>query len=245
MIKGLRKITTLLVVFAVLFTFRIALLQLTGCGFSSSFLMKVSLYPISGSASQYSDTRFNLDLASNAYKDTNSDILQSKANVEDQKLDESLELLRNTSFGASIAKNLDKSGVKIVFGKPKTAGAAAVFVPNFIGNSGSIIVSERLKDEEISVITAILAHEGTHAKMNSLLGYNSVEQEYKCYVAQAEVWEEVKSSLSVSLGEYEAEIGESSPENDYAEEIKKMGKDKAFEQIWQDYNQIGIDLPLN
>ena len=155
-----------------------------------------------------------------------------------------MELLRNTSFGASIAKKLDASGIKIVFGKPKTTGAAAVFVPNFIGNSGTIIISERLKDEETSVIVAILAHEGTHAKMNSLFGYDSVEQEYKCYIAQAKVWEEAKSSLSVSLWGYEAEIGESSPENDYAEDIKKMDKDQAFKQIWEDYNQIGIDLPL-
>ncbi len=243
--KGLRKATTLLVVFAVLFVFRVALLQLAGSGFNSSLLMQVSLYPVSANAAQYSDTRFNMDLASNAYKDTNSDMLQSKANIEGQKLDESVELLRNTSSGDSIAKVLDKSGIKIVFGEPKTNGAAAVFVPNFIGNSGTIIVSERLQDEETSVIAAILAHEGTHAKMNSLLGYDSVEQEYKCYVAQAEVWEEVKSSLSVSLGGYEAEIGESSPENDYAEEIKKMSKGQAFIQIWEDYNQIGIDLPLN
>ena len=242
--KGLRKLVTIIIVLAVLFVFRIAWIELSELGISSSLLMQTGINQVSTDLDKRANSQFSLDLQSNQYRNGKQGVLQTKANVENQKLDESLSLLRNTAPGIDIAKNLDKAQIKIIFGQPKTAGAAAVFVPNFIGNSGKIIVSDRLRDEEPSVVAAILAHEAMHAKMNTPLGYNSVQQEYRCYVAQAKVWEDVRPALSLNVAGIESEIADSSPENDYAIEIKEMSKIKAFQQIWKDYKQIGIDLPL-
>ena len=240
--KGLRKLTTIMAVLAVFFVMRIVWSEVSELGLSSSLLMQGSFGLASQGSNAKAKDRFGLGLPANRYSNPKEEAFQTKASVEGGKLDESLEVLRSTSSGKRIAEHLDKVRVKITFGQPKTAGAAAVFVPNLLGTSGKIIVSERLKDEETSVIAAILAHEGTHARMNSLLGYDSVEQEYRCYMAQARVWEEGRAALDLGVGNFE--IAEVSPENDYALDISKMSKSEAFQQIWKDYNQIGIDLPM-
>jgi hypothetical protein len=241
--KGLRKLTTIMAVFAVLFAMRVVWFEVSELGLGSSLLMQGSFRIASPDSGTKVSDRFGLGLLANRYSNQEEDVFQTKADVENKKLDEGLELLRNTSSGRNIAEHLDKVRVKITFGQPKTSGAAAVFVPNFLGTSGKIIVSERLRDEETPVVAAILAHEGTHARMNSILGYDSVEQEYRCYMAQARVWKEARSALNLNLGKFQTEIAEASPENDYALEISGMKRSKAFQQIWKDYKQIGIDLP--
>lgn len=241
---GLRKVATVIVVFAVLFVFRTTWSHSSMLGLISSPLMQAKIYAASYSEGNYSGRHLGLGLISSKDRSVEKSVLQGKAEVQDEKLDESLELLRKASYGNEIANYLDEGQVKIGFGKPKTPGAAAVFVSNFIGSSGSIVISERLEGEPASVIAAILAHEGMHAKVSSALDYDSVQQEYECYVAQAKVWEEARAALTISAGEYETEIAEFNAENEYAVEIMNMNKAEAFKQIRKDYKQIGIDLPL-
>ena len=242
--NGLRKMTTMAIVFAVLFLLRTGWAESSKLGLASSSLMKASFY------SSYKDARRHLAsdnptpfLSLSEESIFGRDVLKTKANIKDEKLSESFRLLRGTSSGKTIAEYIDKKGVKVTFGRPKTPGAAAVFIPNFLGNSGSIILSERLKDAEPPVIAAILAHEGTHAKKDWVFGYDSVEQEYQSYVAQAKVWEELGSKNLT--GDFAGAITAPSPENEYAAEIMAMEKDEAYNQIQSDYQQIGIDLPIN
>lgn len=242
--RRLRKIATLAMIFALLYVLRTAWSESSKLGLTSSPLMQASAYSTSGGRSRVSGNHLTLDLEPQKNKKVVQELLQTKADVEDQKLDESLDLLRNSTYGKAIAAYVDKSHVKITFGQPETPGAAAVFVPSFLGSGGRIIVSERMRDEEPSVIAAILAHEGTHAKTDSIIDYDSVTQEYDCYMVQAKVWEETRSTMNITAGGFETQVSELNPENDYAVEIMKMDKGKAFKQIWKDYKQIGIDLPL-
>lgn len=241
----LRRLTTLAILIAVFFGFRLGWQECLKLGLTTSPLMQANVYSTPVDHSNYEDKNYSLGLVADEDIALRNNVVQSKAYIEDEKLGECLELLRSTPSGKSIADNLDENQVKITFGTPKTPGAAAVYVPSFLGNSGTIIVSERLREAQPSVICAILAHEGTHAEMGSIFNENSVEQEYKCYIAQAKVWDETRVVLSVSVGKFEAELGEPSPENDYALDIMNMEKDEAYDQIRKDYKQIGIDLPMN
>ncbi|MBM3127944.1 MAG: hypothetical protein FJ009_04820 [Chloroflexi bacterium] len=121
-------------------------------------------------------------------------------------LDQALAELEKIETGRSIVQAIRARGTQVRFGEA-TEGAIAHFDPR----ANEIVISETLRDATPSVLSAHLAHEGTHVKWSRS---DSIDQEYHAFSAQAEVWNRLKASHTdeqcdwvswmISLGERDA-----------------------------------------
>ena len=239
--KGLRKITAIVILLVVFFLFRLVWDQSSSLSRPYNFLSRINCRADKAVAGYRRS--FSLDLGAREDADVSDALATRKADVDDEILEQSLEILRSTPTGNAIAEDIDQKQIKIVFGNTRIEGANAIFVPQYFFGSSQIIVARQLKKEHAVVIAAVLAHEGTHAQMNSFLEPNSVEQEYKSYLAQAKVWQEASSKLSTSAQRRVGSSYDLSYENNYALEIAQVNKTDAFKRIEEDYHDVGIDLP--
>jgi len=174
---------------------------------------------------------------------TDLDYRWLRETIKDEKLRESFNILRGSETGREIAETIQKSRIRIMFGKTRIAFAAAEYraaIP-FI-KSGTIVISNGYSEAPTTVLAAIIAHEGRHAQLDSFFEDNSVFQEYQCYQAQAKVWLEVRRGLRLQAGDKLVEISETNPDCDYAVSLMKKNKFEALQLIRKDFQRIGIDL---
>jgi hypothetical protein len=103
-----------------------------------------------------------------------------------QKLQNGLAALEGARAGYSIAAAIREHGTTVRFGQ-SGENTLACFDPV----SNEIVVNEALRDASLNVVVQHLAHEGTHVQWNRP---NSIDQEYRAFEAEAEVWDELKGS---------------------------------------------------
>ncbi len=242
--KQLRKITGILAILVVFLLFRAIRDQSAGLTDPFNFLSRTDRLSSSTASGFRSRRSLSFNLDREADSELNNALLLAKTDVQDAKLRQSIAMLRNAQAGNPIAKDLDKKRIRVTFGDTNTDGANAVYIPGFLISNGRIIINRDLKNQSPVVIAAILAHEGTHAQLISFLRPNSVEQEYRCYLAQARVWKETRAQLKMSEQEnLEDSTYKPNFENAYALEIAQMDRKNAFSRIQKDYQQVGINLP--
>ncbi|MEW6189706.1 MAG: hypothetical protein AB1466_06360 [Actinomycetota bacterium] len=177
---------------------------------------------------------------------TDLDYRWVRETIKDGKLRESFNALKGSRTGREIAEIIQKRKIRIIFGKPKIAFAAAEYrsaIP-FV-TTGTIVISNSYREAPTTVLAAIIAHEGKHVQLDSFFEDDSVSQEYQCYQAQAKVWLEVRRGLKFQVGDKLVEISETNPDCDYAVSLMKKNKSEAFELIRKDFQRIGIDLPYD
>jgi hypothetical protein len=122
------------------------------------------------------------------------------------KLRDSHKRLERTDTGKPIADSIKAHGTTTRFGKIES-NAIAQFEP---GNN-RITIHDSQRDSSPEVISAHLAHEGTHVQWDRP---DSIDQEYHAFKNQADVWNEVKGGQSddqcdqvsnmIALGEADA-----------------------------------------
>jgi hypothetical protein len=109
-------------------------------------------------------------------------------NAETSALQQALARLEGTEAGRPVAEAIRERGTAVRFGETER-GAIAQFDPR----ANEIVISQPVRDASPSVLSAHLAHEGTHVKWNRA---DSIDQEYHAFSAQAEVWNQLKGSES-------------------------------------------------
>ncbi|MEK7849820.1 MAG: hypothetical protein AAB213_03250 [Candidatus Omnitrophota bacterium] len=144
-----------------------------------------------------------------------------------QKSAAAFQALAVSTNGLEVSGKISLYNVNIGFGSG-VSGALAWYVPYF--NTITINLEEFEKSE--SVQASLLAHEGTHAWWNYDMTqgqpergtntYNSIDQEYNCFVNSANVWNEIKGP-------------ETDPDMDGWASIMAFGEAQAKEYIRQVY----------
>jgi hypothetical protein len=127
-----------------------------------------------------------------------------------QKLIDGLARLDGTAGGRIAAQAIRQYGTTMRVDQ-MDEDAVAYFDPA----KNEIVLNESLRDSSPNVLAAHLAHEGTHVQW--MLQWHrppSIDQEYHAFMAEAEVWNELKGnetdewcdavSWMISLGEADA-----------------------------------------
>lgn len=108
-------------------------------------------------------------------------------------LTEALQGLESTRVGRPLADAIREHGTTVQFGRT-ALGALAEFAPE----TNEITISETLRDASPNVLSAYLAHEGTHVMSDKP---DSIVQEYHAYKNQTETWENLKAEeVDTNLG---------------------------------------------
>ncbi len=103
-----------------------------------------------------------------------------------ENLQNALDRLAGTKAGQSVADAIQRCGTTVRFGLTDD-DAIAHFDP--AGNE--IVISETLQHTSTGLLTAHLAHEGTHVQWDQP---DSIDQEYPAFSAQAAVWNQVRGN---------------------------------------------------
>lgn len=107
-----------------------------------------------------------------------------------QKLQAAMGQLESVDAGRPIAQNLRDHGTLIRFGQT-TGDAIAQFDPA----ANEITIHGSQKNASPAILATYLAHEGTHVQLgNPTSATGALDQEYRCFKAEAEVWNAVKAS---------------------------------------------------
>jgi hypothetical protein len=136
-----------------------------------------------------------------------------------QKLETAMQVLENSDSGRAIAQSIRERGTQIGFAPLSDRTVAQFNPPN------GITVNEAYKNESPAVLAAALAHEGTHLQSGDpSSSADALDQEYKCFKTEAEVWNQVKGGENNLL------------EEDVVTMIGK-GEAEAKAEIWQTYGE--------
>lgn len=136
-----------------------------------------------------------------------------------RKLETAVQVLESSDSGRAIAQSIRERGAEIEFAPLSDRTIAQFNPPN------EIKINEAYKDASPAVLAASLAHEGTHLQSGDpRSSTDALDQEYKCFKAEAEVWNQVKRDESNSM------------EDDVVTMIRK-GEAEAKAEIWQIYGE--------
>jgi len=119
-----------------------------------------------------------------------ADVLITGNVVDVRELQAAVEQLEPVDAGRSIAQAIRDHGVMIRFGMTAD-DASAQFDPT----TNEITIHASQSDAGPAILAAYLAHEGTHVQLgNPTSAADALDQEYRCFKAEVEVWSVVKGS---------------------------------------------------
>jgi len=150
-------------------------------------------------------------------QDQPSDVRLAGDAQDVQKLETAMQVLENSDSGRAIAQSIRERGTKIKFA-PLCDRTVAQFNP-----PNGITIIEAYKDVSPAVLAASMAHEGTHLQSGDpISSADALDQEYRCFKAEAQVWNQVKGTENNAM------------EEDVVTMIGK-GEAEAKAEIWQIY----------